>query len=132
MTWTFSAFKNSDPDKVIDDVQEELDRIAFDNKNSNVDAISAKVALSNRRKGNSFGVVFFNPNVVLQKPPVSGIRFLEKHFSIKEDDPEVLYRQVRDQLNNIGDQEAFWAQVGLTDRISGDTVITIYWPIAQS
>ncbi len=132
MAWTFSAYKNSDPSKTIDDVQEELDGLAFNDKDSNLNAVSAKVALSNRKSGKSFGVVFFNNEVELQTPPTGGVKFLEKTFSVKKDDPEPLYQQVRDQLNAISDREAFWAQVGLTDRQSGDTVITVYWPIEQS
>lgn len=132
MPWTFAAFKDNDSSKVIDDVQEELDRIAFDNNTGNADAVSAKVALSNRQDGDAFAVVFFNGDITPQKPPIHSIRFLEKTFRVSGSNPEELYQEVRDQLNDLDDTEAFWAQVGLSDRKGGDTSITIYWPVAQS
>lgn len=125
MAWKFASSKNSDPEKVIDDIEEELNKLVFENTN-NLVALSAKVALSNRKSGNSFGVVFFDTNVKIQAPPTKTIKFTEKTFKRKEDDPEPLYKDVVDLLNSLVPEEAFWAQVAMSDRQSEDTRVTLY------
>lgn len=125
MAWTFEALSDSSVDTVIRNVQTELNSIS--NEHGATVASAAKVAISDQKEGDARGVIFFDPSVETAEPP-EGMPSFGRQTSKTETNYTRIYNEIADKLNSLESQEAFWAQVGFTNRRRGDATITVYWP----
>ncbi|MEM9557549.1 MAG: hypothetical protein AAGC60_25040 [Acidobacteriota bacterium] len=133
MAWNFKPFRNDDIANVIPQVTSELNDLETSNPEGPLPALAAKVALANRLDGDALGVVFYDNQLTsIPDEPEGRIQFSALTKRVSSSDPTPLYEEIANTLDSLHSYEAFWARVGFTDRKSGDTTLTLYWPSMQS
>ena len=131
MSWDFKFYKDNDLNDVIAAIERELNNLAFQDRNGNEAAVTAKVAISNRQDGDATGVIFFDEAIQIMPPPAGQIQFSNQVESTSGSDPKGIFEAVKTKLNELDSTEAYWARLALTDRRGGNTNAILFWPERQ-